>query len=179
MAKDHKKAPVSAADLPYRPCVGIAVFNGAGKVFVGRRADAPGEAEGPGQWWQMPQGGIDEGEDLLAAARRELWEETSIRTVSLIAEAPRWLTYDLPPELIGKAWGGRFRGQRQKWFALRLDGAESEIDVRHPGGGHHKAEFMAWKWEDLARLPTLVPPFKKAVYEEVVEVFGEIPQISA
>lgn len=163
------------SDLPYRPCVGIAVFNREGKVFVGRRADAPGDAEGPGQWWQMPQGGVGDGEDLVAAAKRELWEETSIHTVSLLAEAPRWVTYDLPPELLGKAWGGRFRGQRQKWFAFRFEGPESEIDVLRPGGGLHKAEFMAWRWEDLTRLPTLVPPFKKAVYEDVSEIFAEFP----
>ena len=108
--------------LPYRPCVGVALFNRAGLVWVGRRIDAPGEAEGPGQWWQMPQGGVDEGEPLYEAALRELYEETNIRSVARLGEIADWLTYDLPPELVGKAWGGRYRGQKQKWFALRFTG---------------------------------------------------------
>jgi putative (di)nucleoside polyphosphate hydrolase len=161
-------------NLPYRPCIGVALFNRDGLVWIGRRADAPDEAEGRGTWWQMPQGGIDDGEDHGKAALRELYEETSVRHVSLIKEAPGWFTYDLPVDLVGQSWGGRFRGQKQKWFAFRFDGRESEIDVLHPGGGKHKAEFSEWRWERLARLPDLVVPFKRSVYEEVVAAFRDI-----
>jgi len=164
--------------LPYRPCVGVAVFDRAGHAWIGRRADAPDEPEGRGTWWQMPQGGLDAGEDPFAAALRELHEETSIRSVTLIREADDWLTYDLPAELVGSAWGGRYRGQKQKWFALRFTGAESEIDVAHPGGGKHKAEFSAWRWERLERLPALVVPFKRPVYEQVVAAFADIAAAS-
>ena len=160
--------------LPYRPCVGVALFNRAGLVWVGRRIDAPGEAEGPGQWWQMPQGGVDEGEPLYEAALRELYEETNIRSVARLGEIADWLTYDLPPELVGKAWGGRYRGQKQKWFALRFTGEDGEIDIDHPGGGRHKPEFMAWRWEKLDRLPALIVPFKRKVYEAVAAAFADI-----
>ena len=168
------KAVRHPKSLPYRPCIGVALFNHAGLVWIGRRADAPGEAEGAGTWWQMPQGGIDEGEDTYRAALRELDEETSVRSVSLIHEAPGWFTYDLPPGLIGQSWGGRYRGQKQKWFALRFEGKESEIDVFHPGGGKHSAEFSEWRWEKLERLPELIVPFKRPVYEEVVAAFRDI-----
>ena len=173
MSKD-RKPPRRPADLPYRPCIGIALFNRDGLVWIGRRADAPGEAEGTGTWWQMPQGGIDEGEDLYDAALRELYEETSVKKVDLIREATGWFKYDLPVDLIGQSWGGRYRGQKQKWFALRFEGKDSEIDVLHPGGGKHKAEFSEWRWEKLARLPDLVVPFKRPVYEEVVAAFADI-----
>jgi putative (di)nucleoside polyphosphate hydrolase len=164
------------ADLPYRPCAGVAVFNRAGKVWVGRRsdADAEGEGEGKGSWWQMPQGGLDEGEDPQKAAIRELYEETSIRSVSLIEEAPGWLSYELPAALIPKSWGGRYRGQKQKWFAFRFDGDESEIDVLRPGGGKYKPEFLKWRWEKLERLPELVVPFKQEVYRQVVKAFRNL-----
>ncbi len=171
------KAPLSPgqiAALPYRPCVGVALFNRAGRVWVGRRNDDPKDAEGLGQWWQMPQGGIDPGEEPLPAARRELYEETSVRSAAPIAEVPGWVTYDLPPHLLGRAWGGRFRGQRQKWFAFRFEGADDEIDILHPAGGH-KAEFLDWRWENLERLPELIVPFKRAVYEDVVRAFSAIP----
>ncbi|HMN86533.1 MAG TPA: RNA pyrophosphohydrolase [Bauldia sp.] len=164
----------SIDDLPYRPCVGVALFDPKGRVWVGRRADAPGEAEGAGTWWQMPQGGLDKGEDPYEGALRELYEETSVRSVGLIREAPGWLTYDLPVELIGQSWGGRYRGQKQKWFALRFEGREDEIDVLAPGGGKHKAEFSEWKWETLAHLPDLVVPFKRGVYAEVAAAFRDI-----
>lgn len=160
--------------LPYRPCVGIALFNTAGRVWIGRRSDENAEGEGEGHWWQMPQGGLDDGEDPYAAALRELYEETSVSSVSLIREAPGWLTYDLPPELVAVSWKGRYRGQKQKWFALRLEGKDSEIDVLHPGGGKHSAEFTAWRWETLARLPDLIVPFKRGVYAEVVHAFADI-----
>ena len=168
----RKQKPVDT--LPYRPCVGVALFDRNGRVWAGRRAAAPDEAEGAGTWWQMPQGGLDGDEDPYAGALRELYEETSIRNVSLIREAPGWLTYDLPVELIGQSWGGRYRGQKQKWFALRFEGDEDEVDVLHPGGGRHKAEFSEWRWERLGRLPELVVPFKRAVYADVAEAFKDI-----
>ncbi|MCT8972463.1 RNA pyrophosphohydrolase [Microbaculum marinisediminis] len=159
--------------LPYRPCVGALVVNGDGLVFIGHRADGPEEPEGPGTWWQMPQGGIDDGEDPLEAVYRELYEETSIRSVRLVAESRDWIRYDLPPELVGKAWKGRYRGQTQKWYLLRFTGEESEIDILTPGGGHHKAEFNAWKWAPLEELTELVVPFKRDVYRRIVAEFAD------
>lgn len=158
--------------LPYRPCAGIALFNREGLVWIGRRVDGPAEAEGIGRWWQMPQGGIDPGEDPEPAARRELFEETSVRSVSLLGEVPDWITYDLPPERIGKAWGGRYRGQKMKWIAFRFEGDELEIDIHAPGGGKHEAEFSSWRWERLDRLPDLIVPFKRSMYEDVVAALG-------
>src|SRR6266540_3401826 len=111
----------SKKELGYRPCVGVMLLNRDGLVWIGRRADMP-NPEGDGQWWQMPQGGIDEGEDPRDSALRELAEETSIRSATIIAEAPEWYRYDLPEQLIGKSWGGRYRGQTQKWFAARFTG---------------------------------------------------------
>ena len=160
------------ASLPYRPCVGIMVLNQAGLIWVGQRADAPGDAEGRGIWWQMPQGGIDENEDPREAALRELREETAIRTVEVIAETPEWLTYDLPSHLVGKAWGGRYRGQRQKWFAARFLGDESEIDLGVPGTPH--AEFVAWKWSSPQELPAAIVPFKREVYVELLRIFDPL-----
>lgn len=160
--------------LPYRPCAGIALFNRDGKVFVGRRSDGPEEAEGAGRWWQMPQGGIDEGEDLVAAARRELHEETNVTSVSLIRLASDWLLYDLPPELLGKAWGGKFRGQRIRYVAFRFEGDDSEVDVIRPGNGRFKAEFVAWRWEALRDLPGNIIPFKRQIYEAVAREFRDL-----
>ena len=162
------------AALPYRRCAGLMVVNRDGLVFMGRRLDAPEDPEGPGTWWQMPQGGIDKGEDPETAAYRELYEETSIRSVSLIAQSRGWINYDLPPDLIGTAWKGRYRGQTQKWFALRFTGEDGEIDVLNPGGGTHKAEFGAWKWMPLDELTRHVVPFKREVYETVVAEFADI-----
>jgi putative (di)nucleoside polyphosphate hydrolase len=161
--------------LPYRPCVGIALFNKEGLVWTGNRSDKDAEGEGEGHWWQMPQGGLDEGEDPYRAALRELYEETSVKSASLIREAPGWFTYDLPDDLVGQSWNGRYRGQKQKWFALRFEGKDSDIDVLHPGGGKHKAEFSSWRWDKLEHLPGLIVPFKRGVYEDVVKAFADIP----
>jgi putative (di)nucleoside polyphosphate hydrolase len=158
----------------YRPCVGITVINPAGLVWVGRRADAGSEEEGRGQWWQMPQGGIDADEAPADAVLRELIEETGMRTVKILGEASGWLRYDLPPELAGKSWGGRYKGQEQKWFALRFLGDESEIDI-NPATGH-KAEFTEWRWVPLAEVADLIVPFKREVYLQVVEAFAPYAQ---
>ncbi|MFO1151532.1 MAG: RNA pyrophosphohydrolase [Alsobacter sp.] len=160
-------------DLPYRPCVGVMLVNREGLVFLGqRKAEAGPEHVDDTYSWQMPQGGIDDGEAPESAARRELHEETNVRSVSLIAEAPSWFSYDLPPDVAGKAWKGRYRGQTQKWFAYRFEGEESEIDIGAPAG--HKPEFSAWRWERLERLPALIIPFKRPVYEQVVAVFAPL-----
>lgn len=157
----------------YRPCVGVMLVNREGLVFAGRRANkALREHVAPGHEWQMPQGGIDEGEDPFQAALRELYEETNVRSVELIAQAPQWLAYDLPEDIAKEAWRGRYRGQRQMWFALRFTGDDSEIDIHNPGGGGHKAEFDAWKWVDVLDLPAMIIPFKRAVYEQVVSMFS-------
>lgn len=159
-------------DLPYRPCVGVVLFNRQGLAFIGRRADATAEHGVGDTAWQMPQGGIDAGEEPLAAATRELFEETNVRSATLLAEAPEWFAYDLPEAVAGQAWKGRYRGQTQKWFAFRFDGEDGEIDVAHPGGGHHKPEFDQWRWERLDALPGLIIPFKRGVYEQVALTFG-------
>jgi len=159
--------------LPYRRSAGVALVNRSGEAFIGRRARSREATLAPGHEWQMPQGGIDEGEEPYAGALRELYEETSVKSVSLIAEAPDWLSYDLPEES-GNRWRNRYRGQTQKWFLLRFEGEEAEIDIHRPGGGVHKPEFDAWRWEQLARLPELVVPFKRAVYEQVVALFAPL-----
>lgn len=163
--------------LPYRDCVGVAVFNPRGEVLIGRRrpANDPEDVSETGAPWQMPQGGIDRGEDALAAAVRELHEETSIRSVSLVGEAAGWICYDLPDEALGIALKGKYRGQRQRWFAFAFTGSEAEIDVLNPGGGQHPAEFDAWRWEQLQRLPDLIVPFKRPAYLQVVAAFSDIP----
>ena len=163
-----------AGDLPYRPCVGVMLLNAEGLAWIGRRADHGGaaDAEGPGTWWQMPQGGMNDGEDPEDAARRELHEETGVRSISLLARTRDWLLYDLPPELVGIAWEGRYRGQKQLWFAARFEGEESEIDIGPREG--HDAEFDAWRWVEMADLPGLVVPFKRPVYESVVAEFAPL-----
>jgi putative (di)nucleoside polyphosphate hydrolase len=164
-------APTAGPDPAYRPCVGLAVFNRNGLVLLGRRRAGPETGNLP-HAWQMPQGGIDPGETPFEAALRELYEETNIRSVALLGETEDWLCYDLPTALAGQAWKGRFRGQAQKWFAFRFHGEESEIDVEKPGGGHHRPEFFGWRWEHLARVPELIIPFKRAVYERVAAAFS-------
>ncbi|MEW6257014.1 MAG: RNA pyrophosphohydrolase [Pseudomonadota bacterium] len=162
--------PRRLEDLPYRPCVGICVFNSAGRVFMGKRAGGPEHVDMTHSW-QLPQGGIDKGEEPLDAAYRELYEETSIRSVRLLGEVPEWLSYDLPGRIAGEAWRGKYRGQTQRWFAFSFTGADGEIDILKPGGGKHRAEFVDWRWEQLERTPELVVPFKRQVYEEVVKSF--------
>jgi putative (di)nucleoside polyphosphate hydrolase len=161
-----------AGDLPYRPCVGVMLLNAHGLAWIGRRADHGGEPEGVGTWWQMPQGGMDAGEDPETAARRELFEETSVRSISMLARTRDWHLYDLPPELVGVAWEGRYRGQKQIWFAARFEGDESEIDIGPHAG--HEAEFDAWRWASVAELPGLVVPFKREVYARVIAEFAPL-----
>ena len=150
------------SDLSYRPCAGVMLLNSDGRVFVGQRMDSTLEA------WQMPQGGIDPGEDAEAAAVRELGEETGVgpSLVELVAQAPDELYYDLPPELIGKVWRGKWRGQRQRWFLYRFLGEDRDIDIatRHP-------EFRAWCWMDPDDLPAVVVPFKRDLYQAVLAAF--------
>ena len=150
--------------LPYRPCVGVMLVNHDGNVFVGKRIDNK-----EGDWWQMPQGGVDDGEDLQAAAHRELREETGVpdTLVTILAHTREELLYDLPEELMGKLWGGKFRGQRQHWFLARFEGSDSDIDLN----AHRPPEFCEWKWVKAELLPDLIVPFKKRVYRAVLEEF--------
>jgi putative (di)nucleoside polyphosphate hydrolase len=156
---------VDPETLPYRPCVGAMVLNRAGLVFVGRRVFAD-----LNESWQMPQGGVDPGEDLRAAVLRELEEETGIRRVDVLAEAPEWLTYDLPREAVGVALKGKYRGQTQKWFAMRFLGDDADIDLE----AHKPAEFDAFRWVEIDELPRLIVPFKRGVYEDVVNCFRHL-----
>ncbi|WFS00646.1 RNA pyrophosphohydrolase [Rhizobium tumorigenes] len=166
--------PLKAEDLPYRPCVGVMILNAEGLVWAGRRIPiGNSEYDGSENLWQMPQGGIDEGEDPLEAAYRELYEETGMKTVTLLAEASDWINYDLPPELIGIGLRGKFRGQTQRWFAFRFDGDESEIAINPPPGGH-EPEFDQWEWKPMEELPELIVTFKRGVYERVVAEFRHL-----
>lgn len=150
------------SDLPYRPCVGVMLTDGRGGIFTGSRIDR--EA---GEAWQMPQGGIDDGEDPRTTALRELEEETGIKPhlVDVIAETPEWHYYDLPDEMVGTIWKGRYAGQRQKWFSMRFLGSDADvaIDTAHP-------EFKAWRWAEAHTLVDLAVPFKRALYADVLAV---------
>lgn len=148
--------------LPYRPCVGVILTNPAGLVFAGQRIDSTAEA------WQMPQGGIDAGEAPLDAALRELREETGVpaSAVEVLAEAPDWIAYDLPAELVPRLWKGRFRGQQQRWFLMRLVGGEDLIDIATP-----EPEFRSWRWATPDELIELIVPFKRATYRAVFDAF--------
>jgi len=144
------------ADLPYRPCVGVMLANEAGQVFVGRRKDTP-------EAWQMPQGGIDRGETPRQAGLRELEEEIGTAKAEVVAETAGWHRYDLPPDLLGKVWGGRWRGQEQKWLLCRFTGRDADIrlDTAHP-------EFDAWRWVRPEQTVDLIVPFKREIYRAVV-----------
>ena len=155
---------IDRTELPYRPCVGVMLVNARGEAFVGQRID-----NREGDFWQMPQGGIDPGEDLYAAALRELWEETGAQAgnVEVLAQSRTEHFYDLPDALLGKLWGGRYRGQRQWWILARFIGQDSDIRL----DAHDPAEFCAWKWVAPPVLPTLIVPFKVPVYEAIVAEF--------
>ena len=152
--------------LPYRLGVGLMLFNPAGQVWVGQRLDQPA-----GAGWQMPQGGIDEGESPEQAALRELAEEIGTDKAEIIAESRNWLTYELPPDLVGVAWKGKYRGQKQKWYALKFLGTDADIDIEaeHP-------EFGSWQWADFDRLVELIVPFKRDLYKQITAEFAELAE---
>lgn len=152
-----------SSSLPYRPGVGLMLFNPQGLVFTAKRIDTEADA------WQMPQGGIDEGETPRQAAFRELKEEIGTDSAEILGESADWFRYDLPQDLVGKVWKGRFRGQTQKWFALRFTGRDCDIDIRteHP-------EFRDWRWSRFDQLLTLIVPFKRDLYRAVISEFTPI-----
>ena len=151
------------SNLPYRLGVGLVLFNAEGLVWAGRRLDQKGDA------WQMPQGGIDDGETAREAALRELEEEIGTGQAEIIAESRDWLTYELPPELVGVAWKGKYRGQKQKWFALRFTGRDQDISIEteHP-------EFGEWRWVEFERLVELIVPFKRELYRQITAEFADL-----
>ncbi|MFB2594874.1 RNA pyrophosphohydrolase [Paracoccus sp. p4-l81] len=161
---------MSGGDLPYRPCAGVVLINADGLIFAGRRIDRDGANPAAPPAWQMPQGGIDADEKPKAAALRELWEETGVGAdqVQVIAKTPDWLTYDLPPELMGRVWGGKYRGQKQRWFLMRLMADDDAINIatEHP-------EFGEWRWISADDMLAAIVPFKRAVYEQVIAAFRD------
>lgn len=162
---------IDPASLPYRPNVGAVLFNQEGLVFIGRRKQHATQEAAPGGW-QLPQGGIDEGEDPRLAVLRELGEEIGTERAEIIDEHPEWLQYDLPVDVIGTALGGRYRGQRQRWFALRFTG--TDVDIRLDA--EPDPEFDAWRWARLEELPDLAVPFKRAIYEVLTQSFAHLAQ---
>jgi putative (di)nucleoside polyphosphate hydrolase len=172
-------APLSAftAHLPLRPCVGVVLFNAEGLVWVGRHRPkwARQQAGYPDYVWQLPQGGIEPREPSREAALRELWEETGVRNASLIGEIPGWLTYELPPELLGVALKGRYAGHRLRWYAMRFEGEDSEINLSQRPGV--KPEFDAWQWVPLAEVANLAMTFRRPVYEEVAREFAHLARV--
>jgi putative (di)nucleoside polyphosphate hydrolase len=162
---------LSRAALPFRSCVGIMLLNRDGLVWVGRRRPK-WAGDHAAHIWQMPQGGIAKYEPPRIAALRELREETGVTSVEVVAEYSDWLTYELPENLLGIALKGRYRGQRQKWFAMRFLGDDSEIDIAPKEDA--KAEFDAWRWAPIASVPKLIIPFKREIYERVTSAFGHL-----
>lgn len=162
MTSTHQAQGAPYDHLPYRPCVGIMLLNKDGHVFVGQRIDSTAEA------WQMPQGGIDDGEAAEQAAKRELLEETGTDKAKIIAQNKDWLHYDLPVELIPKLWGGNYRGQKQRWFLMRFTGTDADINIhtQHP-------EFKAWKWVPPSEVPMLIVPFKRTLYHAIISEFAD------
>lgn len=159
MSKKHKPA-LPYDQRPYRPGIGLVLLNARGLAFVAQRVDTPGNS------WQFPQGGIDEGEDPRATLLREMEEEIGTNKAEIIAESAEWISYDLPPEIADRSWKGRYRGQTQKWFCARFTGADADIDLdtEHP-------EFERWQWMALDAVPALIIPFKRALYDKVVAEF--------
>lgn len=164
-------AATTRRELPLRPCAGIMLIDARGLVWIGRRLPK-WIGDKSAAIWQMPQGGIAPSEDPERAALRELEEETGVTSVEIVAEAAHWLTYELPDHLVGVALKGRYRGQKQKWFAMRFTGKDSEIDISARDG--RKAEFDAWRWARMSELPDLIVPFKRPVYEALAEEFGHL-----
>lgn len=160
--------------LSYRPCVGIMLLNSDRKVWIGRRiSEGNTEYSGSPKRWQMPQGGIDKNENPEVASMRELKEETGVTSVTLLAQTENWLTYDLPEHLLGSGLKGKFRGQKQMWFAYEFTGKDSEIQI-DPPANDEPAEFDQWRWEDMKNLPDLIVDFKRGLYEQVVKEFSHL-----
>jgi putative (di)nucleoside polyphosphate hydrolase len=158
-------SPSGTEGLPYRPCIGITLINADGLVFVGHRITSDERVH-----WQMPQGGIDHGESPRQAALRELGEEVGTNKARIVGESREWFSYELPRPMIGRTWRGRFRGQKQKWFAMRFEGTDADINI----AAHQPPEFDDWKWVRFSEVVDLIIPFKRAVYEQVVKEFAPL-----
>ena len=158
----------SFESLPYRPCVGVVVFNSSGRVFIGKRRGGP-EYVDDTYSWQMPQGGVDDGETPVEAACRELWEEVGTTKALLLRESAKWLVYDVPEAVRPAHWKGRWQGQAQKWFALAFTGRDADIDI-----DAHDREFDGWQWMSAHEMLERIVPFKRLVYEAVVEEFSDL-----